>query len=72
MEPTQRNASPGFTPMAFRISASGQKPVNADCSRLAPTKAVNQSQLGECQCASASDARMKTPANRMTRLSTFI
>ena len=42
----QSNACPGFLPIAFRIFASGQKPVNADCNRLAPTNTVNHIQFG--------------------------
>ena len=34
----------GFAPIAFRSLAKGQKPVKADWSRFAPTKAVNKSQ----------------------------
>jgi len=62
----QRKASPGCTPSAFKILASGQKPVNADCSRLAPTKAVNHSQLGLCNMFRARLIRMTVPANART------
>ena len=35
-----QKAIPGFLPIFFRISASGQNPVKADWNRFRPTKAV--------------------------------
>jgi len=42
-----QNALPGLTPNFFSMIAIGQKPVNADCNKLAPTKAVNHSHNSE-------------------------
>lgn len=44
-ESPQAKALPGLTPAFLRTSASGQKPVKDACSKLAPTKAVSQSQF---------------------------
>ncbi len=40
-------AQPVRSPMAFKTLASGQSPVNDDCKRLKPTKAVTHNQSGE-------------------------
>jgi hypothetical protein len=40
----QLNAAPVFMPIFFSTTAAGQNPVKADCSKLAPTKAVKKSQ----------------------------
>ena len=42
-----QNAQPGLTPNFLSIIAMGQKPVNADWNKLAPTKAVNHNQFSE-------------------------
>jgi hypothetical protein len=42
-----QNAQPGLTPNFLSIIAMGQKPVNADCNKFAPTKAVNHNQFSE-------------------------
>jgi hypothetical protein len=39
-----------------------QKPVNADCKRFNPTKAVKKSQYPEWTCASSKLMRTKVPA----------
>src|SRR5678816_2379797 len=57
-----------FTPSFLRIISSGQKQVNELCSRLAPTKAVNQRKFslmntGLPLTPRASDSRTKVPAN---------
>ncbi len=59
-------AAPCLTPSAASILASGQNPVNDDWKRLAPTKAVNHSQLGVWKCAISKLSNMKAPAMRMT------
>jgi hypothetical protein len=38
---------PALTPNFFKMIAIGQNPVNADCSKLAPTKAVNHNHNSE-------------------------
>jgi len=35
-----------FKPSFLKIIAAGQKPVNDDCKRLKPIKAVNQTKFG--------------------------
>jgi hypothetical protein len=42
-----QKAQPDLTPNFLRIIAMGQNPVNADCNKLAPTKAVNHSHNSE-------------------------
>ena len=42
-----QKALPGLTPNFLSIIAMGQNPVNADCNKLAPTKAVNHNQFSE-------------------------
>ncbi len=46
-----QKALPGLTSNFLSIIAIGQNPVNADCNKLAPTKAANHSQFSECQYA---------------------
>lgn len=51
-----------FIPHFFNIVIIGHQFVNADCRRLAPTNAVNQSQRISTKCASSKLIRMKNPA----------
>jgi hypothetical protein len=62
----------GFAPNAFKIFARGQKPVKADWSKLAPTKAVNTSQYGLKSRDKRRLIKMKLPAKASTRRSTDI
>ena len=67
-----QKAAPCFSPIFFRIMASGQKPVKEDCSRFAPTKAVSQNQLGFTRKPSARLTRITVPANASTARSMLI
>src|SRR5579883_1324490 len=62
----QQNAAPGLTPKPFRIRARGQKPVNADCSRLRPTKAARSSHQGFTRTPSKRPSSTTAPAKAST------
>jgi hypothetical protein len=64
-------------PSFLNIMAAGQKPVNEDWSRLAPTNAVNHSQYalwktGLASAPSARDIKIKVPAIALTMRSIVI
>jgi len=52
-----------FMPMRFRIMAAGQKPVNALCIRLTPTKTLSQTKPGWTQAVSSSDSSKMQPCH---------
>jgi hypothetical protein len=58
----QPNTTPVFTPNFLRITAIGQKPVNADCSKFAPTNPVKNSQYGLWTIDKITLNRIKLPA----------
>lgn len=58
--------------MALKILAAGQKPVNEDCRRLAPTNTVNQMKFGLTQWVNANDSSTINPANAVTARLTVI
>jgi len=64
-----QNADPLGIPKRFRIEASGQKPVNDDWSRFAPTKAVSQYQFGLTKAPKLKLRSTMLPANLITALS---
>src|SRR5687768_2683693 len=59
----QRRTQPRNPKRPSRRS-SGQKSVTLDCSRFAPTNAVNRNHAGCTSHPNASDTRMKMPAKR--------
>ena len=65
---TQEPQSPNF----LRTISAGQNPVNADCSRLKPTKAESQTQFGFTNCVRMSPVRMRVPARARMIFSSFM
>jgi hypothetical protein len=55
-------AVPDFMPKFFNAMASGQKLVNDDCNKSAPTKTVNHNPLRECHIAKLTLNNMNIPA----------
>ena len=49
-------------PILRKAISAGQKPVRADCTRFAPTKAVSHNQLGLTQWARARLLKIMVPA----------